>query len=226
MAFAGFPRNVRQTPVPNPLFGQLLEQIDDLMELKCTLRIIWLIHQKRGRPRFVYLKEVLSDPTLTRSLPAGQTRASDGVRRGLEKAVRRGTLVSATVVQEGVRQRLYALNTDRYRKALAELQDTEPPEDPVQPGDVPAPDDRPNIFSLYEDNIGMLSPMIAEQLKEAEEEYPAAWIEDAFREAVSRNARSWRYISRILQRWQQEGRSDGRPLRGAKEAGYQDYFRR
>ena len=224
MTYSGFPGNVRQTPVPNPLFGPLLEQIDDLMELKCTLRVIWLLHQKRGHPRFVYLKEVLADPTLNRSVPAGHLDAAGEVRRGLEKAVQRGTLVSASVVQESVRQRLYALNTQAYRKALAEIEDLDLPEDAVEP--INAPADPPNIFSLYEDNIGMLSPMIAERLKEAETEYPAAWIEDAFRQAVSRNARSWSYISRILERWDQEGRSDGRPLGRAKEAGYQDYFRR
>ena len=51
MNFAGFPRKVRFTPVPSPLFGPLLEQIDDLSELKCTLRLIWLLHQKRGYPQ-------------------------------------------------------------------------------------------------------------------------------------------------------------------------------
>ena len=38
MAFGGFPRRVQYTPVPSPVFGPLLEEIDDLGELKCTLR--------------------------------------------------------------------------------------------------------------------------------------------------------------------------------------------
>ncbi|MCY4654127.1 MAG: DnaD domain protein, partial [Dehalococcoidia bacterium] len=69
--------------------------------------------------------------------------------------------------------------------------------------------ERPNIFALYESNIGMLSPMIADELKEAETLYPVEWIEDAFREAVAQNARSWRYIVRILESWEREGRSRG-----------------
>ena len=48
MSFEGFPSNVRQTPVPDPLFNQLLEEIQDLGELKVTLRAIWLLGQKRG----------------------------------------------------------------------------------------------------------------------------------------------------------------------------------
>jgi DnaD/phage-associated family protein len=67
---------------------------------------------------------------------------------------------------------------------------------------------RPNIFALYEQNIGPLTPLLAEELMEAEGRYPASWIEDAFREAVSLNKRSWRYALRILERWAAEGKTD------------------
>ncbi len=67
---------------------------------------------------------------------------------------------------------------------------------------------RPNIYVLYEQNIGPLTPLLADELKEAEDSYPAAWIEDAFRESVELNKRSWRYIQRILERWATEGKGD------------------
>jgi DnaD/phage-associated family protein len=70
--------------------------------------------------------------------------------------------------------------------------------------------ERPNIFALYEQNIGLLTPLIAEQLQEAERRYPQDWIESAFTEAVSNNKRSWRYIERILERWTLEGRGSGK----------------
>jgi len=66
--------------------------------------------------------------------------------------------------------------------------------------------ERPNIFVLYEQNIGLLSPLIADQLKDAADQYPAEWIEAAFREAVQHNTRKWSYISAILRRWETEGR--------------------
>lgn len=66
--------------------------------------------------------------------------------------------------------------------------------------------ERPNIFVLYEQNIGLLSPLIAEELKEAADRYPAEWIEAAFREAVLYNKRNWKYIRAILRRWETEGR--------------------
>lgn len=66
--------------------------------------------------------------------------------------------------------------------------------------------ERPNIFVLYEQNIGLLSPLIADDLRDAADQYPAEWIEDAFRAAIQRNKRNWSYISAILRRWETEGR--------------------
>ena len=66
---------------------------------------------------------------------------------------------------------------------------------------------RPNIFALYEDNVGTIGPMIAEELKAAEERYPWPWLNEAFGIAVNQNKLSWRYISAILRRWAAEGRA-------------------
>jgi DNA replication protein len=66
--------------------------------------------------------------------------------------------------------------------------------------------ERPNIFVLYEQNIGLLTPLIAEELKDAASQYPMEWIEAAFREAVTHNKRKWSYIRAILRRWETEGR--------------------
>jgi DnaD/phage-associated family protein len=68
---------------------------------------------------------------------------------------------------------------------------------------------RGNIFELYEQNIGVITPLLADQLTEAERLYPAAWIEEAFTEAVNYNKRSWTYVRRILENWAAKGRDDG-----------------
>jgi acyl-CoA thioester hydrolase len=68
------------------------------------------------------------------------------------------------------------------------------------------PAGRPNAFTLYERNMGMLTPLIADELRQAEENYPAEWIEEAFREAVSSNKRSWKYVRAVLERWRVEGK--------------------
>jgi DNA replication protein len=66
--------------------------------------------------------------------------------------------------------------------------------------------DRPNIFRLYEQNIGIITPLIADHLRDAADLYPEEWIERAFREAVQHNIRKWSYISAILRNWETEGK--------------------
>ncbi len=68
--------------------------------------------------------------------------------------------------------------------------------------------ERPNIFRLYEENIGPLTPLIADTLREAEQTYPTDWIEEAIRKAVLNNARHWRYVEAILRNWKEKGRDD------------------
>jgi DnaD/phage-associated family protein len=68
--------------------------------------------------------------------------------------------------------------------------------------------DPPNAFRLYEQNIGPLTPLIADQITQAIRDYPADWIEDAIGEAVAYNRRSWRYIVRILENWKATGRRE------------------
>lgn len=66
--------------------------------------------------------------------------------------------------------------------------------------------DRPNVFKLYEDNFGALTPMMAETIKLDMETYQPDWIEDAMKEAVEYNARNWKYVQAILRNWQEKGR--------------------
>jgi DnaD/phage-associated family protein len=56
-----------------------------------------------------------------------------------------------------------------------------------------------NIFILYEQNIGPITPLMADKLKHAEKDYPADWIQDAFQAAVNADARNWNYIYKVLE---------------------------
>jgi DnaD/phage-associated family protein len=62
-----------------------------------------------------------------------------------------------------------------------------------------------SIFSLYESEIGIITPMIAEEIIEAEKIYPIDWFQAAFQEAARNNKRSWAYAKAILKRWSKEG---------------------
>jgi DnaD/phage-associated family protein len=68
-----------------------------------------------------------------------------------------------------------------------------------------------DIFRAYQQNIGVLTPMITEALREAEIADGAEWVCAAIDEAVKNNARSWKYCRAILERWRRDGfRSDTR----------------
>ncbi len=225
--FSGFPGKTKFTPIPNLFFSAVLPQIDDLAELKVTLHIFWAVYQKRGYPRFVTCRELLGNPMLTKGLESNGS-SSQLLQRSLDQAVSRGTLLRLTLERDGDVDDLYFVNTEADRRAVARIESGE-----LKLGELvrrepcPASQDRPNIFTLYEQNIGMLSPIIAEELKEAEKLYPASWIEDAFREAVDLNKRSWRYISSILRRWAAEGKDDGEHRRHSKaESDPEEYYRR
>lgn len=64
---------------------------------------------------------------------------------------------------------------------------------------------RPNIFNLYEQNVGAITSLLADDLKQAEIDYPTEWIENAFKIAVANNKRNWRYISACLKNMQAHG---------------------
>lgn len=55
-----------------------------------------------------------------------------------------------------------------------------------------------NVFSAYEKEIGALTPMVADAIRDAEKEYPEDWIIEALQIAVERNARNWRFVLAIL----------------------------
>jgi DNA replication protein len=210
--FKGFPARMRFTPVPNLFFTGLMPQIKDMAELKTTLYVIWLVYSKKGYPRYASFSELLGSRSLAGSLAEGDIPVAETLRTALQAAEGRGTLIHLVADRDGEPEDIYLLNTEAERKTAEKIRNGEMAIAGLKAaGVLPEPDagEMPNIYTLYEQNIGMLTPIIAEELAEAEKLYPAEWIRDAVREAVSLNKRNWRYIARILENWAAEGKSDG-----------------
>ena len=229
--FAGFPAGKQPyTPLPDLFFTELLPTIDHLGELKVTLHVLWLVIQKKGEQRCVSAGELAADERLLGGLGSPVQSAREALNDALERAVVRGTLLQVATGTEPDDQNWYFVNSESGRKAIAEVLAGK--WSPVE-GDqsVHLKAKRPNIFVLYEQNIGALTPIMAETLMEAEENYPEDWIEDAFREAVKSNVRKWRYVESILENWASEGRgneesrrTDERDRRRFIEGEYADYI--
>ena len=185
--------------MPAPLLGSLLAEIDDGAELRCTLRFFWHLAQRHGYGRAVPASALVADEVLLAGLGS-----AEAVRRGLDAAVARGTLLAAT---DAAGERRYMANDPDGRRASRAIAPAVARRPAAAPSVEPtAPAERPNVFELYETNIGMLTPMLADELRDAEATYPEEWIEAAMREAVDNNARSWRYVARVLERWAKQGR--------------------
>lgn len=215
MSFNGFPPGkTRLTPVPAQFFSELLPQIDHLGELKLTLYVFWRLDRMEQPVRYLRRGDFAQDERFMQGL--GE-RAEQVLDEALEHAVRRGTLLQAEVELGEQPEMLYFLNSPRGRAAhqAALRREWRPSSDDQIP--VELTPEAPNIFRLYEENIGPLAPMIAEALAEAEDTYPTTWIEEAFQIAVERNARNWRYVEAILKRWYDEGRDDQKDRRDTEK---------
>jgi DNA replication protein len=192
-SFVGF-RNIkeRQVVLPESFFTELMPLVDDLDELKVSLACWRILAAKAGTIRFVCWEDLVCDKAL-----AGMEEKA--LRDGLERATLRGTLLRVQARDQEGEESWYFANTERGRAVVSAIQRGDLPDD-VLPAEVEVSAERPNIFSLYEQTVGLLSPLIADELRDAEASYPPGWIEDAFREAARQNARSWAYVRKVLER--------------------------
>ena len=231
MPFTGFTTETL-VGLPPEFFSEVLPAITLPSELKVTLHVFYRMSRQRGAaPRRVSWDELAADKTLRRGLRTiSKLRAPEELlAEGVEAALRRTTLLHVVLPDDGRAVNWYVVNTaanrlwaERIGAAGAALS---------APGTLP--EERSELITLYEQNIGLVTPMLLDELREAEERYPTHWIEDAIREAVRANARSWRYIRKVLERWAANGRQAAtdrpeRPIDVDKYTNgtYGDLFRR
>ena len=219
--FSGFTSDETFTKIPDAFFRDILPNITYADELKVTLHALWWVANMEGRVHVLRTEDftsIVSEPG-----PA------------LKKAVARGTMIRALprADSRGVArgsETCYFLNSPRGR-ASAEAFAKGQLDVPVETSS--APIEHPNVYKLYEENIGPLTPLIADMLKDAEKDYPNTWLEEAFEIAVSRNVRNWKYIEAILKRWKDKGRDERKDQQGAgkdfkryTEGEFAEFFKR
>lgn len=234
--FAGFTAGKTHfTPIPNEFFSEILPIVDDLAELKAVLYTFWRLGQGKGDRRYLRLDDILSDLLFLEGLgEEAQGREQRG-RESFARAAQRGVLIEIEVKREGRTEIWYFLNSQRGREAVARLQrgDFKGLMHDIDDVVVGLEKERPNVFLLYEQNIGMVTPMLADKLRQAERDYPENWIFDAFSLAVERNIRNWAYIHRILQEWAEHGKDTpgqaggslaASPIRNSRSEDEQDVF--
>lgn len=199
--------------IPATFFSDILPGITSIEELHVVLLVFRMLDERGGLRHPIAERSVLRDRGLRAALRIeGSPREPDRrIAQGLELAVARGILLRLTAAQGRRRSVWYYVNTPENRSSVTAMETGRiaPPRD-LWPDETPPGIrlERPNAFRLYEQNIGPLTPLIADHISHAIEDYPADWIEDAIGEAVAYNRRSWRYVTRILESWQVGGRGD------------------
>ena len=196
----GYPKP-SYTQTPNVLFDDHLAEMGDA-ELKVVLVVC--------RQTFGWHKE--SDRLSISQFEKKTGMSRQGVLNGIGSAIDRGIIGRE---KEGQSFRYFLLvnevdsTSQRSRHTKENTTSSE------------------NIFSVYENNIGLLTQSIAEKLKDASDEYPDDWIVEAIEIAVKYNKRNWAYCEAILRRWESDGKDDGqggKPEKSLKEklqeAGY------
>jgi DNA replication protein len=200
-----------QVPVPLAFLRDVVPGITNPDELHVSLTVFRLLAESGNEETPIAEQSIIGDTSLRKSLRATGSAATLDARifDGLELAVGRNTLLRFLAVSDQGESAWYFTNTPVTRAMVAAMQQNRIPAPRIVWDGEHAPQvaiDPPNVFRLYEQNIGPLTPIIADQLTLAAGEYPGAWIEDAISEAVSYNKRNWRYILRILENWRQSGR--------------------
>jgi len=190
--FNGFTSSETFTQVPDS-FIRMMDEIEDVAELKVTLYAIWRIEHIEGN-----FRALCEADFETESLGL----SVDEIQRGLGKCLERGTLLKV----ENEANAFYFLNSPRGRLTAETFAKGQWRESTQGYASLT----KSNIFKLYEENIGALTPLLSDMLREAEKNYPSAWFEEAFEIAVSRNIRNWKYVDAILARWKENGKDERR----------------
>lgn len=199
--------------IPSIFFAGLLPLIDDLDELKVTLFAMWALQQREGAYRYLRLDDFNGEAAHIHALDA------DSLARALERAVARGTLITAPVTLNGASETLYFANSAAGRDAVSQIAAGQ-----WVPGEGSTPvvilPPRPTVYQLYEENIGALTPLIVDDLKDTEAEFGSDALTEAIRYAVTAEKRSMRYIRAVLESWKREGKIDAKS--GRSDEGHED----
>jgi DnaD/phage-associated family protein len=183
------------------------------LELRVLLHVFWRVWKTDRRPRCISVRELLADDDLVRSLTqiSGVSDGREALLRGLELCAVRGTLLLFSSQGDGAEENQWVMvNTHRNRRWLRKVTRGEvsiPWE--ISRGATVVARRCDTLLEMYEKNIGMLTPLLAEELEEAAEEYSEDWVRQAISEAVGANKRSWKFVKLLLERWREQGRPGG-----------------
>ena len=201
--FEGFRTGSKAVAIPVEFFNELMPTLNRGVEIRVVLHVIYMIFRKSGRIRAVSFEELVNETSLRAALSEDTYRFQ--IKEALDRGVQAGALLECHLNQHDF---LYFLNNEGGRRQYQQIHmgTLSFSEDSQIATAIKL--DKTTPIIAYEQEIGTVTPAIAEAIREAEGIYPTEWIIEALNLASTNNARSWRYVDAILKRWNKEGRND------------------
>ena len=192
-----------------------IKRINDLDTLKCMLRILDIVAKANDAMTIpIQQKTLLKDALLLNYLGK-----PNEIMKALQNALQLGLLSQHVDSDDEIEYTLIYSDTVNYNQNQSRTANDHNRHDKNTLAST-------SIFKIYEENIGIVTPLVAESLAEAEKRYSSQWIVEAFKLATTRNKRSWAYISRILERWFIEGKTYGDSRKYSKKVTAAEYIQR
>ena len=199
--FKGFTSGeTRQLSLPEEFFSELLPGIDNLDELKLIILLLQALNLAEEGMGYFTVNQLSQDAVILENFNHEVGR----LEHALQLASKDGAILKVDIDRIG---EVFFLHTAKNQALVEGFVSGAISYSDLQ--SVGRLTQSKNIFKLYEENIGLITPMMAEILKADEEEYSTEWIAEAIKIAVQRNARNWKYVQAILESWKKEGR-DGK----------------
>lgn len=196
------------TQTPNDLFDEMLPEMG-YAELKVTLAAIRLTlgwHRDRAK---LSLKKMMSMTGLSRQ----------AVLDGAQRAEKRGILSRSSDGGEtewvvylldhpGLATRPHAVKLLDHPIPIKE---TEKKGKETVTAAAALPRVSPEVLEVYQNNIGLPTPVILDDLEQAERTYSAPWVVEALKETARARVKRFAYTQKILANWQANGYKADRP---------------
>jgi len=211
---AGF-ESPNYTQVPNDLFDRLKEfDKADLKVLLAVIRATFGYHRDRAK---ITTREMatLTGLSVASVQPAAEKLEKMGlieqIKDGTHTTVWRAVVADDSMIGTKKKKRDSTIGTSVIQPLVQTDSTTDTLQSSLKKDKEKETKLEGEVFKLYEQNIGNMTPIIADRLGEMLNEYGNIFVADAITEAAERNARNIKYIEACCRNWKANGRAAKKP---------------
>lgn len=202
-----FKLNDPQINLPESFFTHVIPNIKTLAHLKLCLYFLWRQEKIGDLFNGIHIDQIIDDEIFSKSFNKDlENELIEIIQEALDELTNSNILINTSFISDSNEVIYYFVNNpvgNFSRNAI--INGKWHPNNQIN-FPLHLVMSSPNIYKLYEENIGPITPLLSDILKDAEEEYPAEWFEEAFKKGIENNVRKWKYIEAILKNWKENGK--------------------